>query len=180
MRDLGLVRRDAAIAVAGGRIAWVRTGGRASPRPSSSGPAAKSSTPRGAAVVPGFVDPHTHLAFAGDRDDEIRQRLAGASYQEIAAAGGGIVRTVGATRDASVEELAALVAARLDEMLLCGTTTAEVKSGYGLETGGRDPQPRGDPARGRAAPGPGRADVPRRARGPARAPREPRPLRQTC
>ena len=88
----------------------------------------------GAAVVPGFVDAHTHLAFAGLRDDEIAQRLAGASYQEIAAAGGGIVRTVAATRGASVEELASLAAARLDEMLLCGTTTAEVKSGYGLET----------------------------------------------
>jgi imidazolonepropionase len=88
----------------------------------------------GAAVVPGFIDPHTHLAFAGDRDDEIRRRLAGASYQEIAAEGGGIVRTVEATRAASREELAALVGARLDEMVLCGTTTAEVKSGYGLET----------------------------------------------
>jgi imidazolonepropionase len=77
----------------------------------------------------GFVNPHTHLAFAGDRDDEIRRRLAGASYQEIAAEGGGIVRTVEATRSASVEELSGLVAARLDEMLLCGTTTAEVKSG---------------------------------------------------
>jgi imidazolonepropionase len=85
-------------------------------------------------VVPGFVDAHTHLAFAGDRDDEIRQRLAGASYQQIAAAGGGIVKTVGATRAASAGDLAALVEARLDEMLLCGTTTAEVKSGYGLET----------------------------------------------
>jgi imidazolonepropionase len=88
----------------------------------------------GAAVVPGFVDAHTHLAFAGDRDDEIRERLAGASYQQIAAAGGGIVKTVAATRAASADDLAALVESRLDEMLLCGTTTAEVKSGYGLET----------------------------------------------
>ena len=132
MRDLGL-QRDAAIAVAGGRIAWVgpetefaaavalRAGG-------------EELDARGAAVLPGFVDPHTHLAFAGDRDDEIRQRLGGVRYGDIAAAGGGIVRTVAATRNASVDELAALVAARLDEMLLCGTTTAEVKSGYGLET----------------------------------------------
>jgi len=88
----------------------------------------------GAAVVPGLVDPHTHLVFAGDRDDELRRRLAGASYKEIASAGGGIVRSVEATRRASVEDLVAGVETRLDEMLLCGTTTAEVKSGYGLET----------------------------------------------
>jgi imidazolonepropionase len=88
----------------------------------------------GAAVVPGFVDAHTHLAFAGDRDAEIRMRLAGASYREIAAAGGGIVSTVRATREASVDELAQVIGARLSEMLVMGTTTAEVKSGYGLET----------------------------------------------
>ncbi len=86
----------------------------------------------GGAVVPGFVDAHTHLAFAGDRDDEIRRRLAGESYREIAAAGGGIVRTVAATRAATGEELAESIRERLDEMLLQGTTTAEVKSGYGL------------------------------------------------
>jgi imidazolonepropionase len=132
MRDLALLR-DAAVAVCGGRVAWVG--------PDSGFDAAVALRPgaetldaMGAAVVPGLVDPHTHLAFAGDRDDEIRRRLAGTSYQEIAAGGGGIVRTVEATRRASVEELAALVASRLDEMLLCGTTTAEVKSGYGLET----------------------------------------------
>ncbi|HKC12145.1 MAG TPA: imidazolonepropionase, partial [Vicinamibacteria bacterium] len=88
----------------------------------------------GGAVIPGLVDPHTHLAFAGNRDEEIRRRLAGASYQEIAASGGGILQTVRATRSASREELAHDIEARLDEMLLCGTTTAEVKSGYGLET----------------------------------------------
>jgi imidazolonepropionase len=133
MRELAL-RTDAAIAVVGGRIAWV---GRETDFGSAVSLRAggEEIDANGAAVVPGFVDPHTHLAFAGDRDDEIRQRLAGASYQEIAAAGGGIVRTVAATRDASVEQLARLVAVRLDEMLLCGTTTAEVKSGYGLETG---------------------------------------------
>jgi imidazolonepropionase len=87
----------------------------------------------GAAVVPGFVDAHTHLAFAGNRDEEIRRRLAGASYREIAAAGGGIVCSVEATRKASRPELAAAIRSRLDEMLLQGTTTAEVKSGYGLE-----------------------------------------------
>ena len=132
MRDLGL-RDDAAVAAAGGRIAWVGPDAEAASavRVRSAGEEIDAA---GAAVVPGFVDAHTHLAFAGDRDDEIRKRLAGASYQEIAAAGGGIVKTVGATRAASADDLAALVRARLDEMLLCGTTTAEVKSGYGLET----------------------------------------------
>jgi imidazolonepropionase len=133
MRDLGL-REDAAVAVAGGRVAWVGDD-RDLDRVASIAPGGRVLDAGGAAVVPGFVDAHTHLAFAGDRNDEIRRRLAGASYEEIAAAGGGIVRTVEATRAASVEALAALVEARLDEMLSCGTTTAEVKSGYGLETG---------------------------------------------
>jgi imidazolonepropionase len=97
-------------------------------------PGARTLDARGGAVLPGFVDAHTHLAFAGDRDDEIPKRLAGRSYSEIAAEGGGIVKSVSATRAASRGELANLVAARLDEMLLCGTTTAEVKSGYGLAT----------------------------------------------
>jgi imidazolonepropionase len=89
---------------------------------------------RGGAVVPGFVDGHTHAIFAGDRRDELRRRLAGATYTEIAAAGGGIVSTVRATRDAPEEVLAAATRRRLDEMLRCGTTTCEVKSGYGLTT----------------------------------------------
>jgi imidazolonepropionase len=89
---------------------------------------------RGGAVVPGFVDPHTHVIFAGDRRDELRRRLAGASYARIAADGGGIVSTVRATRDASAEELAAATRCRLDEMLGAGTTTCEAKSGYGLTT----------------------------------------------
>lgn len=84
-------------------------------------------------VVPGFVDPHTHLVFAGDRRDELRRRLGGATYAEIAAAGGGIVSTVAATRAASEEALVAQGRERLDEMLECGTTTCEVKSGYGLD-----------------------------------------------
>jgi imidazolonepropionase len=87
----------------------------------------------GCTVVPGFVDPHTHLVFAGDRRDELRRRLAGASYAEIAASGGGIVKTVAATRAASVHELVNLARTRLAEMLAFGTTTAEAKSGYGLE-----------------------------------------------
>jgi imidazolonepropionase len=87
---------------------------------------------RGAAVIPGFVDAHTHLAYAGDRDDEIRARLAGATYEEIAARGGGIVKTVTATRAVSPEDLAGLIRPRLDRALALGTTSAEVKSGYGL------------------------------------------------
>lgn len=87
---------------------------------------------RGCTVVPGFVDPHTHLVYAGDRRDELQQRLAGATYAEIAAAGGGIARTVAATRAASEDELVRLARTRLDEMAAWGTTTCEVKSGYGL------------------------------------------------
>ena len=132
LRELAL-REDAAVAVAGERIAWVGADVEAAAAVRLR-PGAESLDAAGAAVVPGFVDAHTHLAFAGERDDEIRRRLAGASYQEIAAAGGGIVKSVAATRAATAAELAALVASRLDEMLLCGTTTAEVKSGYGLET----------------------------------------------
>jgi imidazolonepropionase len=89
---------------------------------------------RGRVVLPGFVDAHTHLIHAGRRIDEFEQRLAGATYQEIAARGGGIVSTMRATRAASEEELIALGRARLDRMLRLGTTTIEAKSGYGLST----------------------------------------------
>ena len=88
----------------------------------------------GGAVVPGFVDAHTHVIFAGDRRGELRRRLTGASYEEIAGEGGGILSTVLATRSASESALAADTARRLAEMLRCGTTTAEAKSGYGLTT----------------------------------------------
>jgi imidazolonepropionase len=87
---------------------------------------------RGGAVVPGFVDPHTHAVYAGNRQGELRERLGGATYADIAARGGGIVSTVAATRAASAEELADGLRRRLDEMLRCGTTTCEAKSGYGL------------------------------------------------
>jgi imidazolonepropionase len=89
---------------------------------------------RGGAVVPGFVDAHTHVVFAGDRRDELRRRLAGATYAEIASAGGGIVSTVRATRDATERQLAEETRRRLDEMLRCGTTTCDATSGYGLTT----------------------------------------------
>lgn len=89
---------------------------------------------RGATVVPGFVDSHTHLVYGGDRRDELARRLAGATYAEIAAGGGGIVRTVTATRDASEDALVAGARPRLADALAHGTTTCEVKSGYGLDT----------------------------------------------
>jgi imidazolonepropionase len=85
-------------------------------------------------IVPGLVDAHTHAAFAGDRRGELARRLAGETYAGIAASGGGILSTVSATRQASVAQLIAATRARLDEMLACGTTTCEIKSGYGLDT----------------------------------------------
>jgi imidazolonepropionase len=87
---------------------------------------------RGGTLIPGFVDPHTHLPWAGTREEEFAARLAGKTYQEIAAAGGGILSTVAATRRADEDELVANVRRRMDQMLAWGTTTAEAKSGYGL------------------------------------------------
>ncbi len=86
----------------------------------------------GKVVMPGFVDPHTHLIFMGNRAMEFEMRLEGKSYQEIMAAGGGIANTVRMTRDASLEELVAAAHARIGGMLRYGTTTAEAKTGYGL------------------------------------------------
>jgi imidazolonepropionase len=85
-------------------------------------------------VMPGFVDPHTHLVFAGDRAAEFDLRLQGMKYMDILAAGGGILSTVRATRAASVDELTAQSQARAQTMFQHGTTTAEAKTGYGLET----------------------------------------------
>ena len=90
----------------------------------------------GGAVVPGFVDPHTHVIFAGDRREELRRRLTGATYADIAAEGGGILGTVIATRAASEVKLAAETRRRLDDMLRAGTTTCEAKSGYALTVEG--------------------------------------------
>lgn len=87
---------------------------------------------RGGTLVPGFVDPHTHLPWAGSREDEFASRLAGKTYLEIASDGGGILSTVRSTRQTSEDELTQLVGRRLDQMLKLGTTTAEAKSGYGL------------------------------------------------
>ncbi|MFB6361534.1 MAG: imidazolonepropionase, partial [Halobacteriales archaeon] len=88
----------------------------------------------GAAVVPGFVDAHTHGLFAGDRSDEFAAKLRGKSYQEILEEGGGILRTVGAVREASTDRLLENLLGHLDTMAAHGTTTVEVKSGYGLDT----------------------------------------------
>jgi imidazolonepropionase len=84
-------------------------------------------------VCPGFVDPHTHIVFAGDRLDEFELKIKGADYLEILAAGGGILSTVRNTRAASIDQLVGAGRGRLDKMLECGTTTAEIKTGYGLD-----------------------------------------------
>lgn len=123
--DLGIVE-DGAVAVRDGRISWV---GRSQ---GVSFPADQALDARGRVVMPGFVDPHTHLVFAGSREDEFELRLKGASYTEIAERGGGIRSTVRATRKASGDELFEAARSRLDAMLSWGTTTAEAKSGYGL------------------------------------------------
>jgi imidazolonepropionase len=123
---------NGAIAGFGGRIVFVGSTEAAS-RDVSLAQGAQVIDAQGCTVVPGFVDPHTHLVFGGDRRDELRRRLGGASYAEIAAGGGGIVKTVTATRAASEHDLIAGGRARLAEMLALGTTTAEAKSGYGLD-----------------------------------------------
>ena len=130
--DAGAIE-DAAIASRGGTIVFVGTDADWKRDGSLTPDAVVVDAARGA-VVPGFVDPHTHVIFAGDRRAELRRRLAGATYAHIAAEGGGIVGSVRATRDATPEQLAADTRARLDDMLRCGTTTCEAKSGYGLTT----------------------------------------------
>jgi imidazolonepropionase len=121
------------VASHGGRINFVGSEDEWS-RAGTLAPGATLVDAHGGAVVPGFVDPHTHVVFAGDRRDEQRRRLDGATYAQIATAGGGIVSTVRATRAASAEQLFTETRRRLDEMLRCGTTTCEAKSGYGLTT----------------------------------------------
>ncbi len=88
----------------------------------------------GRAIVPGLVDPHTHLVWAGDRAAEFEMRIAGATYMDIMAAGGGINSTVKSVRAASVEQLVDETRQRLDRLLRFGTTTVEIKTGYGLDT----------------------------------------------
>ncbi len=125
---LGMIG-DAAVAVEDGLIAWTGTTDRVPP--SFSDLAVIDAG--GAAVVPGFVDAHTHAVFAGDRADEFALRMAGASYQQILERGGGIYSTVRATRAASFDDLVAASTKRIRRMLAAGTTTVEVKSGYGLD-----------------------------------------------
>ena len=120
---------EAAVAIVDGSIAWV--GSEDDLPPDHRDLPIYSAS--GAAVVPGFVDAHTHIVFAGDRSEEFARRLAGESYQEILAAGGGILSTVEATRVADGGELFAEASARASRMLAAGTTTIEIKSGYGLE-----------------------------------------------
>lgn len=129
LRELGLIQ-DAAILIEDGRI--TAAGAYAELR-SNIPPHAVLVDAERRCVTPGFVDAHTHMVFAGNRAAEFELRLAGASYQQIAAAGGGILSTVRQTRTASEDDL--LVAARRHRnwMLRSGTTTAEAKSGYGLE-----------------------------------------------
>ena len=119
---------DGAIAVRGEQIVWVGT------RQEAAGLQAARTTDLGGGIVtPGLVDCHTHLVFGGDRSDEFEQRLNGATYAEIAAAGGGILSTVRATRSASLAPLVASARQRLTLLLREGVTTVEIKSGYGLE-----------------------------------------------
>ncbi|WP_407357907.1 imidazolonepropionase [Microbacterium sp. LTA6] len=119
--DLCGTLRDAAVLIEDGRIAWVG--------PSAQAPAAAEIVDAdGRAMIPGFVDSHSHLVFAGDRAVEFESRMAGQKY-----AAGGIRSTVAATRAASEEELRGRLRGFLDEMLAQGTTTVEIKSGYGLD-----------------------------------------------
>ena len=124
---------DGALAVVDGEVAAVgRTSDVLPEYPAENAETAIDGS--GQTVIPGFVDPHTHALFAGDRSDEFAQKLRGKPYQEILAEGGGILRTVDAVRAASDDELVANLTAELDAMLAHGTTTAEVKTGYGLDT----------------------------------------------
>ncbi len=127
------VLEDGAVAARSGRIVWVGPE-RLLDREVDVLPGATRIDVRGRAVLPGLVDCHTHLVWAGDRADEFERRLAGATYSEIAAAGGGILRTVDITRDTPTDELAWAAGDRMDRLARFGVTGIEVKSGYGLET----------------------------------------------
>jgi imidazolonepropionase len=104
-------------------------------------------------ITPGLIDCHTHLVYGGNRAEEFELRLAGASYEEIARRGGGIVSTVKATRQASEDELVSSARLRLDALIAEGVTTIEIKSGYGLELATEGRQLRAVPRRACAAVG---------------------------
>ena len=123
--------RDAVLVIREGRIAWL---GDAAGAPSDLvGNPEQTLDAEGGWATPGLIDCHTHLVFGGDRAREFEMRLRGASYEEIARAGGGILSTVKATRGASEDELVASASRRLATLLEHGVTTVEVKSGYGLD-----------------------------------------------
>jgi imidazolonepropionase len=132
--ELGVVS-DAAFAVADGRFVWVGRERNLS-RAVRLRPGGRRFSARGGTVVPGFVDAHTHVLFAGDRAFELPLKVRGRGYVEIARAGGGIYSTVRATRRASDKALLAATGARLGRMGGWGTTSVEVKSGYALTTEG--------------------------------------------
>lgn len=122
---------QAAIAVKDGKIAWV---GPRSELPEFDVLATPVYRGKGGWITPGLIDAHTHLVFAGNRAHEFEQRLQGATYAEIARAGGGIISTVNACRDADEAELFELGRQRLNALAREGVTTVEIKSGYGLNT----------------------------------------------
>jgi imidazolonepropionase len=125
---LGVMER-AAVRIQGGLIAWV---GRQRDLPPAKGAEEVIDAADGV-ILPGLIDCHTHIIHAGSRQQEFKLRSEGKSYQEIAAAGGGIMSTVRATRAATADELYLAATRRADEMLGRGVTTAEIKTGYGLE-----------------------------------------------
>jgi imidazolonepropionase len=125
MGELEVVK-DAALAITGEAIDWVGA------RSDWTGEAVATLDLGGAAVLPGLIDPHTHAVWAGDRLGDFEARVAGATYEQILLAGGGIRSTVRATAAASIEELVALAKPRVDALLGSGATTIEVKSGYGF------------------------------------------------
>ena len=129
MRDVGLIA-DGAVAINDGRIIAVGT----TENISASYQSDNTVDASGKVVCPAFVDPHTHLVYAGNRLNEFEMRIQGKTYMEIMAAGGGIASTMRETRAASFDDLFAQSKARLDTMLRLGTTTAEIKTGYGLDT----------------------------------------------
>ncbi|MCB2099510.1 MAG: imidazolonepropionase [Rhodobacterales bacterium] len=119
---------DGAVAVAGGRIAWA--GPRADLPP---GAARETHSAGGGVITPGLIDAHTHLVYGGNRAREFELRLTGATYEEIARAGGGIASTVAQTRAADADSLLAQARPRLRTLMAEGVTTVEIKSGYGLD-----------------------------------------------
>lgn len=129
MRDLGIIHNGALVVKDGRIVAAGKT-----PDITKVYKAEDVVSASGKTVLPGFVDPHTHLVFAGSREDEFQMRVEGASYMEILDAGGGILKTVRDTRRASVDKLVENGTETLNTMLEHGTTTVEAKSGYGLTT----------------------------------------------